>query len=356
MNPGTEFYSNTREARRVLVIDPGMLGDTLHLLPAMRQLRYSYPQAELHVLCSPVGAELHRMAGCASRLWVLPQGRQQRRLTEQLRVLIGLRRLRFDASINFGTNDRNLIYAAIIGARRRLGRRLDRWHFWSCWCVPDWVSVSGQGKPAFEERRLMLAAAGFPLEEARFSLAVPAEEKVWAAANVPAGALHFSINASTPVKEWPLRHWQELARLLRQEGGRPIIATGSNHSREKQRLDAFAAAVPEARIFAGLPLKRLAALIERCSLHVGADSGVLHLALAVGTPTISLFRDYSGWQIWAPQGEAHKVLSVHCECAGNKGVACLERKEAVCLAGISPEAVLSAIHEKLPLLVRDARA
>ena len=354
MNPGAGFYSNTRGAHRVLVIDPGMLGDTLHLLPAMRELRRSYPDAELHVLCSPVGAELHRLAGFATRLWVLPQGREQRRLTQQLRLLFDLRRLRFDASLNFGTNDRNLFYAAIIGARRRLGRRLDRWHFWSSWCVPDWVTVSGQGKPAFEERRLMLAAAGFPLEEARYSLTVPAEEQAWATANIPGGAVHFSINASTPVKEWPLRNWEELARLLRDEVECPIIATGSNQPREKQRLEAFAAAAPGARIFAGLPIARLAAALERCRLHIGADSGVLHLAVAVGTPTISLFRDYPGWKTWAPQGEAHQVLSVHCECAGNQGTTCLERKEAVCLAGIAPGAVLNAIREKLRAVMRDA--
>jgi ADP-heptose:LPS heptosyltransferase len=354
MSPGAGFYSKTRKAHRVLVIDPGMLGDTLHLLPAMRELRRNYPEAELDVLCSPVGAELHRLAGFANRMWVLPQGREERRVTEQLRVLMELRRRRFDASLNFGTNDRNLLYAAIIGARRRLGRKFDRWHFWSSWCVPDWVTVSGQGKPAFEERRLMLAAAGFPLEEARFSLSVPAEEQAWAAANIPAGALHFSLNASTPVKEWPLGNWEELARLLRDEIDRPIIATSSSQPRERQRLDAFAAAVPGARIFPGLPIGRLAAAIERCSLHVGADSGVLHLAVAVGTPTISLFRDYPGWQTWAPQGEAHKVFTVHCDCASNKVRACLDRNEAVCLAGISAAVVLSAVQEKLRAAMRDA--
>ena len=346
MNPGADFYPKTRQAHRVLVIDPGMLGDTLHLLPAMRELRRSYRNAELHILCSPVGAELHRLAGIGARLWVLPQGRAQRRLNQQVRMLLALRRLRFDASVNFGTNDRNLVYAAVIGARYRLGRKLDRWHFWSSWCVPDWVSFSGQGKPAFEERRLMLAAAGFPPEEARFSLTIPPEEQAWAAANIPERALHFSINASTPVKEWPLRNWQELARLLRDEG-RTIIATGTNRPRETQKLNDFAAAVPGAQIFTGLPIARLAAVLERCALHIGADSGVLHLAVAVGTPTLSLFRDYPGWKAWAPQGEAHKVLSVHCECAGNKDTECRERGEAACLATVSPGAVLSAAQEKL---------
>jgi len=354
MNPGAGFYPATREARRILVLDPGALGDTLHLLPAMRELRRNYPEAELHVLCSPVGAELHQMAGYANRLWPLSQDSKKRRLSEQLRLLLALRRLRFDASLNFGTNDRNLIYAAVIGARRRLGRKLARWHSWSSFCVPDWVTVTGGGKPAFEERLLMLEAAGFPIEQAQFTLPIPEDARAWAAANIPARAVHLSINASTPLKEWPLRHWIHLAGGLATDFGCSVIATGSNQPREQQRLNALAAAAPQVRIFAGLPIARLAATIGLCSLHVGADSGVLHLAVALGTPGISLFRDYPGWKTWAPQGEGHKVLVAHCECAAQKNAACVGRTEAACLAGIGPQMVLDAVRERLA--IRDADA
>ena len=347
MNPGAGFYSATRQARRVLVLDPGMLGDTLHLLPAMRELRRNYSRAELHVLCSPVGAELHRMAGHATQLWPLSQERKERRLGEQLRLLLTLRRLRFDASLNFGTNDRNLIYAAVVSARRRLGRRWDRWHVWSGLCVPDWVTVQGAGKAVFEERLIMLAAAGFPIQQTQLTLPVPEEARIWALANIPEGAVHVSINASTSLKEWPLGHWSETARRIAADLGRPIIATGSNQARERQRLDALASAVPGIRVLAGLPIPLLAATIGRCSLHVGADSGALHLAVAVGTPSISLFRDYPGWETWAPQGDAHQVLIAHCECASKKKSDCLQRTEAACLAGIAAETVMNAVRERL---------
>src|SRR5262245_54467047 len=96
MNLGAAFRDTTRNAQRVLVIEPGMLGDALHLIPALWELRRSYPEAELHVLCSPVGAEVQEMAGVAHKLWVLPQARRERRLSEQLRVLRELRRRKFD--------------------------------------------------------------------------------------------------------------------------------------------------------------------------------------------------------------------------------------------------------------------
>src|SRR5690348_4412335 len=126
MTQAPDFFAATRDARRVLVLDPGMLGDTVHLIPALWELRRNYSKAELHVVCSPVGAELHELAGCAHRLWPLPQAREKRRASEQLRVLLMLRRLRFDVSINLSDNDRNVIYAGLIGARHRLGRSLGR--------------------------------------------------------------------------------------------------------------------------------------------------------------------------------------------------------------------------------------
>jgi ADP-heptose:LPS heptosyltransferase len=349
MNLGSGFYAATRDARRVLVIDPGMLGDTLHLLPALREVRRNYPQAEIHVVCSPVGAEVHQMPGVAHRLWVLPQARAQRRLAEQLRLLLALRRLRFDVSINFGGNDRNLVYAAVIGARRRLGQKRDRWHFWSGWCVPHWVTVQDRNQPAFEQRREVLTAAGFPLKPPTFELPIPDDARAWAAARLPGTAIHFSLNASTILKEWPLANWIDLARLLAQSGSQlRIVATGSSQPRERQRLEAFMAALDNSsvQIFSGLSIAQLAALLSRCSLHVGADSGVLHLAVAVGTPTISLFRKYPGLEGWLPRGPQHRVLTVECGCVGLRRPPCLESQTSACLAGIKPEVVARAVVER----------
>ena len=49
------FYSRTRAARKVIVVDLGFLGDTVHLVPALWDLKAAYAAASLHVLTSPVG-------------------------------------------------------------------------------------------------------------------------------------------------------------------------------------------------------------------------------------------------------------------------------------------------------------
>jgi ADP-heptose:LPS heptosyltransferase len=333
----------------VLLIEPGQLGDTIHLLPALWDLRRNFPQAELHVVSSPVGADLLRLAGCVDRQWVLDQAPERRSLAKQFRVLLALRRLRFDLSINFGDNDRNVIHAAFAGARRRVGLRRDRWHFWSRWCIPEWIAVGNRDEPVFEQRRQMLAACGFDLGPPRFDLRVPQSAEDWAAANVPSGAIHFSINASTHLKEWPLPHWIELAqRLGRGRPGARIVATGTASPREVKRLETFAASLTgmPVKTFSGPTITQLAALLRRCALHIGADSGVLHLAMALGTPTFSVFREYPGQLEWVPRGPPHRHLKVACGCAGQRRPACLDLDQSVCMAALSPQTVANALEEE----------
>ena len=349
MKPATEVQALTRATRRVVVIDPGMLGDAVHLVPALWDLRHNYPTAELHVVSSPVGFEVIQLAGCVDRQWVLEQAGERRRLGAQVRTLWALRRLRFDLSINFGDNDRNLIHAGLIGARCRLGRRAGRWHFWSPWCIAHWARIPDPVAPAFEQRRQVLAAAGLKLTPPRFELGVTPAAARRAEVLVAAGAIHFSINASHPLKEWPLEHWISLAqRLLAAEPGLRLVATGSASPREQARLRTFAAGVQSDRLALpppGLPIAELAAVLQRCRLHVGADSGVLHLAVAVGTPTLSLFREYADARAWMPVGSAHRVLLAACRCVNRPNPPCQASGGAECLAGITVDRVLSASLE-----------
>ena len=190
---------------------------------------------------------------------------------------------------------------------------------------------------------------------ARFDLQIPQTARDWAAAQIPAGAIHFSVNASTHLKEWPLDNWIELMRRLRRERtSLEIVATGSNHPRERERLMEFvgASGISSQRFFSGLPVAQLAALLARCALHVGGDSGVLHVAMAIGTPTLSLFREYAELEEWAPRGPQHRRLIVKCPCIDQKRADCLEQENAVCLAGLTCETVAGAVKDQLEAILQ----
>jgi ADP-heptose:LPS heptosyltransferase len=207
------------------------------------------------------------------------------------------------------------------------------------------------GVPVYEQRRQALASCGLTLGPVEFGLVIPEEARKWASTNVAAGAIHLSINASSALKEWPLANWVGLTRqFLRAFPKTAVLATGSAHSREQDRLRELRRQIPDPRLNIlppGLKIPQLAALLSQSRLHIGADSGVLHLAMALGRPTIALFRDYPAAVEWLPQGPQHRHLKVACDCVNRKVQPCAEKGESACLRRITPEQVVKLASELL---------
>ena len=349
--PLANFYNTTRAARKVIVVDLGFLGDAVHLVPALWEIKRHYPQAELHTLSATVGSEVLRLAACVDRAWAFPLGPQSPPWWRHWGIIRALRRERFDLAINFSGADRSIFLTALTGAKWRVAHPGGRKHFWNRWLIRDWSTRQSREQPVFEQRRGLLAECGFTLAPPKFDLVIPVAARQWAEDLVPGGAIHFSINASTPLKEWPLENWIELARAWwRERPGARIVASCGPVGRERERLRQFAAGVHAARLtlVEAPAIPQLAALLGRCALHVGADSGVLHLALAVGRPTVAIFRDYAGKTEWLPRGDRHRHLTAPCACAGRGAPAPDCALAAACLQQISSAAVREKIGELLP--------
>ena len=348
------FYNKTRAARKIIVVDLGFLGDSVHLAPALHEIKRNYPSASLHTLSAPVGAEVLRLVPVVDRAWDFPLGPPSPSWWEHWGILRALRQERFDLAFNFSGADRTLFIAALTGARWKVAYPGGRRHFWNGWLIPHWMSRQPRSIPVFEQRRQALAECGLELQTPQFGLCIPEKDRKWAANNLAEGAVHVSINASHFMKEWPIRHWIELCQALLLESPSLVIAaTGSARAREQERLQQLTSGVANPRLRAmpaGLSVAQLASLLERCSLHMGADSGVVHLAMALSRPTISMFREYSGMEEWLPQGTQHRHLTVPCSCMGQKAPSCLASGEARCLADITPAQVLQECRRSLALL------
>jgi ADP-heptose:LPS heptosyltransferase len=150
------------------------------------------------------------------------------------------------------------------------------------------------------------------------------------------------------MKEWPLNHWVELAKKLLGNSALAIVAAASPSSREQERLRIFSDKVASKRVtpLMSPTIPQLAAALERCALQVGGDSGVAHLAYAVGTKTFSLLRDYRALNDWKLTGEKHLQIVVPCQCIASCENRCA-LSGANCLAEISPERAFEAIRAVL---------
>src|SRR5262249_26091440 len=88
-------------------------------------------------------------------------------------------------------------------------------------------------------------------------------------------------------KEWPVEHWIALGQALSARNLRLVLPWGNDRERERSR--AIAAGVPNADVPDLAPLDAVARLIAGAALVVGVDTGLLHLAGALGVPLAAIF-------------------------------------------------------------------
>ena len=100
-------------------------------------------------------------------------------------------------------------------------------------------------------------------------------------------------------------------------------------------------------LLAGAPLARVAAVLSRCRLFLGNDSGLTHLAAALGGPKVLALFGPTDPAVWAPPGRQVRVLRAPCPkapCARGRKIPC---PESQCLADLSPEQVVEAAGDIL---------
>ena len=102
-------------------------------------------------------------------------------------------------------------------------------------------------------------------------------------------------------KAWDLDFYAEVLRALRARNVTPVVVLGPE---ERGREEEVGRALGDAVYVSRLPIRAVAAIVQRCGAAVSPDSGPMHLAVAVGTPTVALFRarDFDQWGPREPLG------------------------------------------------------
>ncbi|MCX7623145.1 MAG: glycosyltransferase family 9 protein [Thermomicrobium sp.] len=280
---------------RLLVVKIADLGDTILVLPAVRALRRTYPQTRIDLLTSPIGAELARLCPDIDRILVLDKARLRNGggVADLGRLCWHLARTRYDGVLllhHLTTAAGRLLYRLLLAATRspvRIGLDNGTGHFLTH-PVPD------RGFGAVPEFRYALQAAeacgATPVPEGPYlTLPAPARERarsLLAATRRPFVVLHPGVGPFAPARLWPIRHFVELARDLWRSGF-GVVVTGTSRERELSRP---LRDLPDVLDLVGrTDLATLAAVLHEAALVVGSDCGVIHLAAALGRPTLALF-------------------------------------------------------------------
>ncbi|WP_320068190.1 glycosyltransferase family 9 protein [Micromonospora sp. RTGN7] len=281
------------DVQRIAVLRANALGDLIFVLPALEALRSAYPEAEIVLLGAPWHAAFWRdRPGPVDRVLVVPPapgirsadpGEPESSMDD---FLAAARAEHFDLALQLhggGGNSNPIVNG--LGARVTAGLRaedappLDRWTryvYYQHEVLRYLEVVALVGAPATTIVPTVLVTDADRAEAARV-LGEPTKPRV---------VLHPGATDSR--RRWPAERFAEVARALVGDGYE-VLVTGTPAEGEVVDRVVAAAGVPLRPQVGTLGLGGLAACYADCALLVSNDTGPLHLAAAVGTPTVGIY-------------------------------------------------------------------
>ncbi|HEY4955393.1 MAG TPA: glycosyltransferase family 9 protein [Gemmatimonadaceae bacterium] len=323
---------SSEAVRRILVIEPWLIGDVVLATPVLQALRERYPDAHISLLAKAHAEELLRNSGLVDDViiadlpWTATTGkyRPSRYHRGAIAGLVSrLREARFDLTIDCRMDIRSNLVTFATGAPRRIGYAFGG----GSYLLTDAVVATPDDHHKVRDwlallRPLVEGNVANDITESlarRFKprLSVTLDERAQAAARLRSlgfleGDLIVGIHpgASQPRRRWPLEDFAWVAEALGDRySSKALVFLDPDGYGEGMRL-------PGAR-FLSTSLRELMAAMTQCDLLLCNDSGPMHVADALGVPLVGIFttgnpawhRPFGDDQITVGQGTGHDVIS-----------------------------------------------
>ncbi len=333
--------------RRALVIRPGGIGDAVLFLPMLTELRRAWPQAEIDLLVEKRNAGVVRGLGLVDRVLLYDSfpGGLLHALAARYDVVIDTEQYhrapaivafltRAPRRIGFGTNVRRLLLTdalpydqSVYEARSflELARR-----------------ATGR-EPRWDPEQPFL-----PLDPEAVRFAAQTLEPL---GDRPRVAIHPG--ASIPERRWPPERYAEVAARLAAQGVGIAVLGGQEDMKAAAAVAGRLAGQAAVNVAGKSTLAQAAAIVAQVDVYVSADTGVLHLAYAVGTRTVHLFGP-GVLSKWGPPGHRFRSIAADAPCSPCTvyGYTPPCNQGNVCMLRIEPERVVREVLEQLALAGR----
>jgi heptosyltransferase-2 len=328
---------------RVVLVHPAFLGDTVFLGPAVRALKARWPDAEVGLVVTPRGEPVARLLPGVDEVFSFDKRRADKGLGGLLRLARRIRAFAPDVALVSHPSARSGTLAWLARVPRRIG--------YAPLCNEP--AVLDRGRP-FVDRSLGLAARlGAPADDRRLVLEPPAglegyaEETLRGASGPVVGII--------PGAEWATKRWgegkyAELARRLHLRGATVLLLGGPGEREASARI--AAASGVAVRDSTGNSIPEALALLARCDLVVGGDTGLVHCARALGRPAVLVFGPTDpGRHVFEPTARAVRIPLEcspchdhgpercplkHHRCMVDLDVGAVEAQAVALLAGAAP--------------------
>jgi len=343
---------DTGRLERVLIIRPISLGDIIDALSLASSIKTALPGVRMDWVAGRAYTELLDGNPNVDRVIVFDRGmfKGPGRLGRLISFVRELRRDRYDLVIDLQGLLRSALMAFACRARVRAGFENAREGAPIFYTVK--VQVPDRDMHAVDRYMLVPGMLGIRGPDASFTLVTDKEHEdaareLLSESGISQGAPFIAV---APSARWVTKRWDPSGfagvsrELYRRYGVRSVFVGTAEDASVMDGADGW---VPEgsAELFGRTGIKTLAAIFRMARAVLTNDSGPMHIAAAVGTPTVALFGPTEPKRT-GPYGKGHTVLTAGVECAP-----CFKRdcRDVRCLAGINADKALEAVVEAIGL-------
>lgn len=296
---------------RVLLVKLSSLGDVVHSLPAAMDMAACVPGIELDWVVEPAFAPLLQLCPavqtvipCNLRQWRKSFWRADTRLAWRA-FKLDLQSQAYDAVIDLQGLSKSALIAKLArltpqGQRFAMANRTEGsgYEAPTRWVADVLVRCEWHSHAVDRGRHVCAQALGYTLPRLHNGLQATPQ------ADVLPQTVALVHGSSRTDKEWPLAHWMALGQALQQQGFE--LALPHANDAELRTAQAVAQACPGAVVWPRCALDELTHRLAACVGVVGVDSGVSHIAVALGLPHVQLYNFNTAWRT-GPLHAAHQM-------------------------------------------------
>lgn len=358
---GRFFFKQKKESKikKILVLELAHIGDVVAIIPAIRLLRKRFPESSITVAVSPWAKEVLTGNPDIDEIVIYRASWFDRvnnsfSLAQTRSFIKFLRKSDFDLGIDI-RGDSGVILLMWLGKiKKRIGYAFAGGAFLLTDVMP--FNVAGrQDKHQMEHNVNLITSIkeGIRCGDKDLTLKIffsdtdiSYVDKLFKESGVTQddSLIAIHLGAGFPAKRWPIERFSRLIEKIFKQGNAKIILVGKE---EEITLAKSLGLSENPRLINAIGktnIKQLAALLKRCNLFVGADSGVMHIAATQNTPIVAIWGGQNKPTHWKPLTDTATVIYKEVDCSPCGLRKC---KTLKCLRNISVEEVLEAVGKQL---------
>ncbi len=342
----------TNKIRNIVIFRTDRIGEVLLSTVAIDMIKAQYPMAKVSFVTSSYSKPLLEDRDDIENVLIADTFQKGGEIYKALALSGKLRKHGFDTAIIL--NPHKVLHLACFFAGIPLRAGYDRkWGFLLSRKIQDRRDEGSKHEIQYTHDLLKLLEIDQPVRGPHLPVNKKADESMM---NKMAEKGIFSDikliivhpGSSNPSKIWPRDNYVKLIRKIKKELSANVIIVGSVKEKglSERIISEAGAAITD--LTGELSLKELAALLKKCDIFIGNDTGPMHMAAALGVPVIAVFgRNIPGTGPvrWRPWGDKHNVFHHETGCAPCRDAAC--EYDHKCLDSITVSDIFNAAEDVL---------